>query len=340
MRRPVVILGLLILATGGGWSRGEVWAAERGSRFRQRLERLRKERRQRREERRGRETEEKRASKRLEIGAKAPDFVLTDPLTKRRITLKDLLKGEAALIVFFKLEEGLRLPEAVTFVESLYEHPERIHEKLDPPKLGCLAIAVGGDRSLLLRSLQGQDLKIRIAHDQREQTAAAYGADPGKVQLPLVFVLDKDGTVLLREEGFLYGVRMRVIRTLQSLLRQRGYPAEGAVALGETATGAPAEQIDLKKVRSQLLEIRSLWRQGKTEAALTRARELTQTVPTSSEAQIWLGFLLEVTKRYDEAIGAYERAVQLDPRSTYARAGLRRLGIYYVPSSPGTSGNQ
>ena len=68
-------------------------------------------------------------------------------------------------------------------------------------------------------------------------------------------------------------------------------------------------------------------RKGDYRSALIYRRRILSLFPQSSYAQSYVGSCYIGLEQYDEAIEAFDRALQIDPNSAYARA---QLGCAFV----------
>jgi peroxiredoxin Q/BCP len=151
----------------------------------------------------------------LEVGAKAPDFVL--PSTSGELRLRDLTTGGQLVLAFYA---EASTPLCSSEVSVLKEDYELVQE------LGAEVVAISADgleaQQEFARRLGG--LPFPLASDERLEAAAAYGVvdETGRRSQRAVFVIDREGEISHVEPWFQPGNPSQY----ESIFRALGFDSE------------------------------------------------------------------------------------------------------------------
>lgn len=105
--------------------------------------------------------------------------------------------------------------------------------------------------------------------------------------------------------------------------------AQAAIALDDFPTALTALDraavVDPLRAEVRFLHALVDWRRGQTVNAIKRLQEWMAAVPDVADAHCLLGEILAGERRREQARDSFERALEIDPHSAWARAGLDRL---------------
>ncbi len=246
------------------------------------------------------------ASRGLELGSEAPDFVLKD--TSDTDFALASIRGKIVIIAFWRIGQT-RSAHALKDLQSIYlrfkEHDVEVLAIFNDESGPEAASKFGKSKQLtfpLLRDLQGK----------------TYGAYEVKVA-PSTFIIDKAGKISYYYAGYRADFPRRISGRVEVLL--------GKKTLEELqAELQPVERIEMpegeRKARRYLSMGNNLLEKGMARSAMKQYRKAVQEKPDLFEAHLHLGNIYLGQKKVEEANAAFKQAIELKPRSSDAHAGL------------------
>jgi cytochrome c biogenesis protein CcmG/thiol:disulfide interchange protein DsbE len=145
------------------------------------------------------------AKDKTELGKPAPDFTLRGLTSEEAVTLS-ALKGRVVLIDFW----------ASWCVPCRQLMPRIAEIKTRFPDVEVIAISVDTDRDKALTFVRAVDSGLRAVHDTAQKVADAYKVE----RMPSSFVIDKQGNLRFRHDGYGPKALASVERQLQLLLNE------------------------------------------------------------------------------------------------------------------------
>ncbi len=149
----------------------------------------------------------------LKVGDNAPDFKLKSS-TGGEMGLSDL-KGRPAVIIFYPFDWSGPCTSQLNIIQEVL--PE--FEQYDAQVIGISADSIFSHKAWA----EQMHLSFPILSDWGGKTIAAFGvANPDGAANRVTIVLDKDGKVLMRDEGANRGVVPEVTKVFETLEQQGG----------------------------------------------------------------------------------------------------------------------
>ena len=143
-------------------------------------------------------------------GKPAPDFSLVGLESKEPITLSSF-RGKVVLLDFWA---SWCLP-CKRLMPKLGELKARL------PNLEVLAVSVDMERSKALSFLRSVEPDLKAAHDSEQKAAEAYGLEG----MPTCFLIDRQGRIRYRHDGYTLQDLQAVEREAKLLLAEKTGPA-------------------------------------------------------------------------------------------------------------------
>lgn len=248
------------------------------------------------------------AFRNVKEGAKAPDFTLSS--TAGEALALSSLQGKAVVLALVRQGQDRSadvVADLARLDPSLAEEAAVVAVVLNPADGDAAAWAYQGGA------------KFPVLLDTSGEVYGLYGV----VVTPSTGVLAPDGT--FRGEVGSHTASYR--RQVEQLLR---------VALGQAAPGEPPEEAasgpakseERKAAERELEKARLLLKRKMTDKALAAARQAVQSDPSYAQAHVVLGNLLLETSEAEgagDALGHFEKALELSPKDVEARAGTARV---------------
>lgn len=125
--------------------------------------------------------------KRPSAGKPAPEFVLTGLASEDSVTLS-ALRGKVVFIDFW----------ASWCIPCRQLMPRIAELKARYPELEVVAVSVDANREKAITFLRAVEPSLRAVHDADHAVADAYGVE----QMPSSFVIDRDGKLRFRHDGY------------------------------------------------------------------------------------------------------------------------------------------
>ncbi|MEW6486945.1 MAG: tetratricopeptide repeat protein [Thermodesulfobacteriota bacterium] len=247
------------------------------------------------------------AFRNVKEGAKAPDFTLSS--TEGKTLALSSLQGKAVVLALVRQGQD----RSADVLADL--------SRLDPSLGGetaVVAVVVNpADGDAAAWASQG-GAKFPVLLDTSAEVYGLYGV----VVTPSTGVLAPDGT--FRGEVGSHTASYR--RQVEHLIKVALGLAEQGEPLEEAASG-PAKPEERKAAERELEKARLLLQRKMTDKALAAARQAVQSDPSYVEAHVVLGNLLLETSEEGagEALGHFEKALELSPKDVDARAGTARV---------------
>lgn len=85
---------------------------------------------------------------------------------------------------------------------------------------------------------------------------------------------------------------------------------------------AAGEQADAQPAASAYKDALSLYREGNTDKAIEKMREVVRNSPKNNDAYEELGYMFLKKGEFDEALSAFRSALKINPRMRTARTGV------------------
>ncbi len=145
------------------------------------------------------------AKEKSELGKPAPDFTLRGLTSEEAVTLS-ALKGRVVLIDFW----------ASWCVPCRQLMPRIAEIKSRFPDVEVVAISVDTDRDKALTFVRAVDAGLRAVHDTAQKVADSYRVE----RMPSSFIIDKEGNLRFRHDGYGPKALASVERQLQLLLNE------------------------------------------------------------------------------------------------------------------------
>ena len=139
------------------------------------------------------------------LGKPAPDFTLRGLTSEEAVTLS-ALKGRVVLIDFW----------ASWCVPCRQLMPQIAEIKTRFPDVEVIAISVDTDRDKALTVVRAVASGLRAVHDTAQKVADAYKVE----RMPSSFIIDKEGNLRFRHDGYGSKALASVERQLQLLLNE------------------------------------------------------------------------------------------------------------------------
>lgn len=193
--------------------------------------------------------------------------------------------------------------------------------RLDPSLAGetaVVAVVVNPADGDAARWASQAGAKFPVLLDTAAEVYGLYGV----VVTPSTGVLAPDGTFRGEVGSHTAGYRRQVEHLVKVAL---GLAAEGEPL--EEVTSAPGKPEERKAAERELEKARLLLKRKMVDKALAAARQAVQADPSYAEAHVVLGNLLLETSEEGagEALGHFEKALELSPKDADARAGTARV---------------
>lgn len=123
----------------------------------------------------------------VEVGKKAPDFVLTD-MNGEKHRLSEY-EGEGVLLNFWATWCKPCTRE-MPYMDSQYQ-------KNKDEGIQVLAVNIGESAVVINEFIKRHNLSFPVLNDKKQEVLTAYGVDP----LPITFLIDKEGKVVKIHKG-------------------------------------------------------------------------------------------------------------------------------------------
>lgn len=123
----------------------------------------------------------------VEVGKKAPDFVLTD-MNGEKHRLSEY-EGEGVLLNFWATWCKPCTRE-MPYMDSQYQ-------KHKDEGIQVLAVNIGESTVVINEFIKRHNLSFPVLNDKKQEVLTAYGVDP----LPITFLIDKEGKVVKIHKG-------------------------------------------------------------------------------------------------------------------------------------------
>ncbi len=141
--------------------------------------------------------------KRPSAGKPAPEFVLTGLAGDDSVTLSKL-RGKVVFVDFW-----------ASWCLPCRQLMPRIAELKDRyPEIEIVAVSVDANREKAITFLRGVEPSLRAVHDANHAVADAYGVE----QMPSSFVIDREGKLRFRHDGYKAKDLDGIARQIQLLL--------------------------------------------------------------------------------------------------------------------------
>lgn len=148
-------------------------------------------------------------------GKPAPDFTLKRLDNGAAVKLSDL-KGKPLVLNFWASWCG-PCKQSFPALDGLYAE---LHER----GLEVLAVSVDESRKDADAFLAAHPHRMSVLFDPQAKAAEAFGVDG----MPSTFVIDRQGRIRLRHEGWTPGVTATIRRQVEALLAEKGAAAASA----------------------------------------------------------------------------------------------------------------
>ncbi|MBE0616310.1 MAG: redoxin domain-containing protein, partial [Proteobacteria bacterium] len=240
-------------------------------------------------------------------GTKAPEFSLK-AIDGTSVTLAGL--RERAVVLAFVRQGQERSAEALADLANL-----------DPAlaeKTAVVAVVINPDEGDAAQWAAQTGAKYPVLLDSAGEVYGLYGV----MVVPTTGVLAPDGTFRGEIGSHTAAYRGEVEHLVRVAL---GLATETEDAAEKPS--APAKPEERKIAERDLEKARLLLKHKMADKALGAAREAVKADPTYVEAQVALGqLLLDVSEENaDEALGHFEKALELAPKDGDAKSGLARV---------------
>jgi tetratricopeptide (TPR) repeat protein len=241
----------------------------------------------------------------VEVGAEAPDFSL-ESTTGRQVSLSDF-RGKAVLLAFVRQGQE---KSAKTLADL---------SRLDPAlgdQVQVVAVVVNPDKGDAEQWASEVGATFPVLVDTTGEVYGGYGV----LVLPSTGVIEPEGTLRGEVNGHTASFKGEVERHAKTVL------GLATTAAAEEKVG-PAKSEERKTAERHLQKARILTKRKMKEKAAVAAREAVAADGSYTDAQEFLGnLLLDLSDdNADEARGHFEKALELDPRSSEAKVGLARV---------------
>lgn len=247
------------------------------------------------------------AFRNLQEGTKAPEFSLK--ATDGKAVSLTGLQGKAVVLAFVRQGQA-RSADALADLT-----------KLDPAlaeKTAVVAVVLNPAEGDAAQWAAQAGVKYPVLLDEAGNVYGLYGV----MVAPSTGVLTPDGTFRGEVDSHTAAYRGQVehlVRVALGLATEQEAQAE--------ASSAPAKPEERKVAERDLEKAKLLLKRKMADKALGSAREAVKADPTYVEAHVVLGqLLLDVSEENaDEALGHFEKALELSPKDVDAKAGSARV---------------
>lgn len=246
------------------------------------------------------------ASRGLELGSEAPDFVIQD--TSGTDFALASIRGKIVIVVFWRVEQT-RSADALKDLQSIYVR----FKEHDVEVLAIFNDESGSEAASKFK--ESKQLTFPLLRDLQGET---YGDYEVKVA-PSTFVIDKAGKLSYYYAGYREDFPHQISGRVEVLLGKKTLEELQAELQPVERAEVPEDE---KKARRYLNMGNNLLEKGMARSAMRQYQKAVQENPDLFEAHLRLGDIYLGQKKVEEADAVFKQAIELKPRSADAHAGL------------------